>query len=186
MKRLLDIILVISSLPLTLPVSLAVAIAIKLESNGPALYWSNRVGKDNRIFRMPKFRSMLVDSPELAPEVFHDATSYITKVGNFIRHTSLDELPQLWSVLKGDMSLIGPRPPLYNETYLINLRTEKGVHVLLPGISGWAQINGRNNISIEEKVDFDTYYLHHQSIALDIKIIALTIIKVLKREDIVH
>ncbi len=162
---------------------------IKLTSKGPALYWSQRVGQNNDLFTMPKFRSMHVGTPQIATHLMNqqqNPNAYLTPIGSFIRKTSLDELPQLWSVLRGDMSVVGPRPALFNQDDLIALRTEKGVHVLKPGITGWAQINGRDELPIPEKVALDSYYLNHQSILLDIKIILLTAIKVLRRDNITH
>ena len=185
-KRLLDIVLILASLVIVLPVSILVAVAIKLDSPGPVLYWSPRVGKDNKIFMMPKFRSMIVGAPIVEAEKFTDASQYISKVGKFIRKTSLDELPQLWSVIKGDMSLVGPRPLLPIEKPILEARTKAGVHQLLPGISGWAQINGRTNITAHDKVALDIEYLHNQSVLLDIKIIFLAILKVVRQDDILH
>ena len=186
MKRLLDIALILISLPVMLPVALIVAIAIKLDSPGPALYWSERIGQNGKPFIMPKFRSMSVGAPVVEAEKFTNAGTYITKVGEFIRKTSLDEIPQFWSVLKGDMSLIGPRPLLPIETHVLELRKAAGVDKLLPGISGWAQINGRTNITGDEKAHLDIEYMQKQSLAFDLKIIFLTIIKVLRQDDIIH
>lgn len=162
---------------------------VKLTSPGPALYWSQRVGKNNMLFQMPKFRSMRVGTPQIATHLMNqqaDPNAFLTPVGSFIRKTSLDELPQLWSVLKGDMSVVGPRPALFNQDDLITLRTEKNVHTLKPGITGWAQVNGRDEIPIPQKVALDEYYLKHQSIWLDIKIICMTVIKVIRRDNITH
>lgn len=162
---------------------------VKLSSAGPALYWSQRVGRENQLFLMPKFRSMRIGTPQIATHLMNqqaDPDAYLTPVGSFIRKTSLDELPQLWSVLKGDMSIVGPRPALFNQDDLIRLRTEKQVHTLKPGITGWAQINGRDEIHIPTKVTLDAYYLSHQSLWLDFKIILLTILKVLRRDNITH
>ncbi|WP_287033884.1 sugar transferase [Methylophilus sp.] len=168
---------------------LLTTIAVRLTSKGDALYWSRRIGEGNTIFLMPKFRSMQVDTPQIATHLMNqqsDPNRFLTPIGSFIRKTSLDELPQLWSVLKGDMSLVGPRPALFNQDELINLRTEAGIHRLKPGITGWAQINGRDEIPIPKKVDLDKYYLVNQSLWLDFKIIALTAIKVLRRDNISH
>lgn len=186
MKRFLDIVLILVSLPIMLPVALIVAIAIKLDSPGPVLYWSERIGQNGRPFIMPKFRSMSVGAPIVEAEKFTNAGSYITKVGEFIRKTSLDEIPQFWSVLKGDMSLIGPRPLLPIETHVLKLRKEAGVDKLLPGISGWAQINGRTCISGDDKATLGIEYMRKRSLLFDIKIIVLTIWKVVKQDDIVH
>lgn len=186
MKRLLDIVLVLASLPVVLPVALIIAIAIKLDSPGPILYWSPRIGKNGKPFAMPKFRSMCIGAPVVEAEKFLTADHYITRVGAFIRKTSLDEIPQFWSVLIGDMSLIGPRPLLPIEKHVLRLRKAAGVDKLLPGISGWAQVNGRTCISGDDKAALDAEYLQKQSLLFDIKIIFLTILKVIRRDDIVH
>lgn len=186
MKRLLDIVLILASLPVVLPVALIVAIAIKVDSPGPVLYWSPRIGKNSKPFPMPKFRSMCIGAPRVSAEEFKTADHYITRVGAFIRKTSLDEIPQFWSVLIGDMSLIGPRPLLPIERHVLRLRRESGVDQLLPGISGWAQVNGRTCISGDDKAALDEEYLRKQSFLFDLKIIGLTILKVLKQDDIVH
>ena len=181
MKRLIDLILTsVAVLLLLLPV-LMVAVLVKLTSKGPVLYWSDSVGENNTIFRMPKFRSMKVDTPVVATHLLADPKSVLTPVGDFLRKSSLDELPQLWCIFKGDMSFVGPRPALFNQDDLITLRTEKGVHALVPGLTGWAQINGRDELPIPQKVALDVEYLHHQSLWLDIKIIWLTFIKVIKK-----
>ena len=159
---------------------------VKLTSKGSVLYWSDRVGKNNTIFKMPKFRSMKVDTPVVATHLLDDPKSVLTPVGDFLRKSSLDELPQLWCILKGDMSFVGPRPALFNQDDLITLRTEKGVHVLVPGLTGWAQINGRDELPIPHKVALDVEYLRHQSLWLDIKIIWLTFIKVIKKDGVSH
>ncbi|MDX1915681.1 MAG: sugar transferase [Methylophilus sp.] len=188
-KRLTDIALVIFTLPITLLLIIFTCLIVKLTSIGSALYWSQRVGINNTLFDMPKFRSMKTNTPALATHVLNqqtDPNQYLTPVGSFIRKTSLDELPQLWSVLKGDMSIVGPRPALFNQDDLIALRTEYGVHKLKPGITGWAQVNGRDEIPIPQKVALDVYYLKHQSFRLDCYIILLTLIKVLKRDNISH
>lgn len=163
-----------------------VAIAVRVTSQGPALYWSDRVGRHNRIFRMPKFRSMRVGTPAVATHLLSDARSHLTPIGSFLRKTSLDELPQLWSILKGDMSFVGPRPALFNQDDLIALRTEKGVHRLMPGLTGWAQVNGRDEIPIPQKVALDEEYLHRQSFWFDLLILWRTFIKVLRRDDVSH
>ncbi|PPD10975.1 MAG: lipid carrier--UDP-N-acetylgalactosaminyltransferase [Methylophilus sp.] len=188
-KRMFDIIGSLLLLLLLLAPILLTTIAVRLTSKGDALYWSRRIGEGNTIFLMPKFRSMQVDTPQIATHLMNqqsDPNRFLTPIGSFIRKTSLDELPQLWSVLKGDMSLVGPRPALFNQDELINLRTEAGIHRLKPGITGWAQINGRDEIPIPKKVDLDKYYLVNQSLWLDFKIIALTAIKVLRRDNISH
>jgi len=186
MKRLIDLILtLVAAVLLLLPV-LIVSLLVKLTSKGPVLYWSDRVGENNTIFKMPKFRSMVVDTPAVATHLLTDPKSFLTPVGDFLRKSSLDELPQLWSIIKGDMSFVGPRPALFNQDDLITLRTEKGVHALVPGLTGWAQINGRDELPIPQKVDLDVEYLHHQSLWLDIKIIWLTLIKVIKKDGVSH
>ena len=186
MKRLIDLIMtVVAMLFLVLPV-IMVSVLVKLTSKGPVLYWSDRVGKNNAIFKMPKFRSMKVDTPVIATHLLADAKRVMTPVGDFLRKSSLDELPQLWCILKGNMSFVGPRPALFNQDDLIALRTEKGVHAIVPGLTGWAQINGRDELPIPQKVALDVEYLHHQSLWLDIKIIWLTFIKVIKKEGVSH
>ena len=165
---------------------LVVAILIRSTSKGPSLYWSDRVGKNNKIFKMPKFRSMLIDAPTVATHLLDNPDAYLSPIGGFLRSTSLDELPQLFSVLKGDMSFVGPRPALYNQEDLIALRTEKGVHKLLPGITGWAQVNGRDELSIPDKVALDVEYLNRQSFWFDMKILWMTFLKVVKRDDVSH
>jgi len=188
-KRLLDILLTLIAVLLLSPLVLMTYLLVKLTSTGPALYWSQRVGRNNQLFSMPKFRSMRVGTPQIATHLMNQQSnpnSFLTPIGSFIRKTSLDELPQLWSVLKGDMSLVGPRPALFNQDDLVSLRTEQGVHTLKPGITGWAQINGRDEIPIPQKVALDAYYLAHQSVWLDFKIILLTAIKVLSRDNITH
>ncbi len=188
-KRMFDIIGSLLLLLLLLAPILLTTIAVRLTSKGDALYWSRRIGEGNTIFLMPKFRSMQVDTPQIATHLMNqqsDPNRFLTPIGSFIRKTSLDELPQLWSVLKGDMSLVGPRPALFNQDDLVSLRTEQGIHTLKPGITGWAQINGRDEIPIPQKVALDAYYLAHQSVWFDIKIILLTAIKVLRRDNITH
>jgi len=163
-----------------------VGLIVKLTSRGPALYWSDRVRVGNEIFKMPKFRTMRIDTPAFATHLLKEPDAYLTPIGPFLRKSSLDELPQLWSVLKGDMSFVGPRPALFNQDDLIALRTEKGVHRLIPGITGWAQINGRDDIPIPVKVFFDEYYLNHRSFAFDLYIILLTVLKVIRKEGVQH
>lgn len=186
MKRLFDLLLGLSAaLVLLLPVAL-VALAVRLTSKGPALYWSDRVGRDNRIFRMPKFRSMRVGTPAVATHLLQDPNAHLTPIGSFLRKSSLDELPQLWSILKGDMSFVGPRPALFNQDDLIALRTQRGVHHLLPGLTGWAQVNGRDELPIPEKVALDVEYLQRRSFLFDIGILWLTFVKVLRRDGVTH
>lgn len=186
MKRLFDLLIAIPLGLILLPLILATALAVKLTSKGPALYWSNRVGRNNEIFRMPKFRSMRVDTPAVATHLLNNPDAYLTPIGPFIRKSSLDELPQLWSILIGDMSFVGPRPALYNQDDLIALRTEKGVHKILPGLTGWAQVNGRDELPIPEKVRLDAEYLSRQSIAFDMRIMIMTARKVIQREGVSH
>ena len=159
---------------------------VRITSPGPILYWSDRVGRGNSIFKMPKFRSMRVGTPALATHLLTDPDSHLTPVGSFLRKSSLDELPQLWSIIKGNMSFVGPRPALYNQQDLIELRTQNGVHVLVPGLTGWAQVNGRDELPIPQKVAFDTEYLHRKSIVFDIRILFLTFLKVIMRNDVTH
>jgi O-antigen biosynthesis protein WbqP len=168
------------------PILLIVTILVRSTSKGPSLYWSNRVGKNNKIFKMPKFRSMLIDTPTVATHLLDNPDVYLSPIGGFLRRSSLDELPQLFSVLKGDMSFVGPRPALFNQDDLISLRTEKGVDKLLPGITGWAQVNGRDELSIPDKVALDVEYLNRQSFWFDIKILWMTFLKVVKRDGVSH
>jgi len=186
MKRMFDIFVSFCMAVLLLFPLLLIALSIKLTSKGPALYWSERVGKDNRIFKMPKFRTMRTDTPAVATHLLEDPDRYVTRIGRILRTTSLDELPQLFSILRGDMSFVGPRPALFNQEDLIALRTSKGIHRLPPGLTGWAQVNGRDELPIPVKVDFDHYYLLHQSFALDMKIILRTFLKVAFREGVTH
>ena len=186
MKIVFDIFLgCLAALILFVPV-LLVAMAVRLTSKGPALYWSDRVGRNNVIFKMPKFRSMRVGTPAVATHLLEDARSHLTPIGSFLRKSSLDELPQLWSILAGDMSFVGPRPALFNQRDLIALRTEKGVHALVPGLTGWAQVNGRDELPIAEKVKLDVAYLQRQSFWFDIYILWLTFIKVVRRDGVSH
>ena len=185
-KRLFDLVLALwVALVLALPVFL-VAIAVKATSPGPALYWSNRVGRHNRIFRMPKFRSMRIGTPAVATHLLTNPDAYLTPIGSFLRKSSLDELPQLWSILVGDMSFVGPRPALFNQDDLIALRTACGVHELTPGLTGWAQINGRDELPIPEKVRLDEEYLRRRSLMFDLQILWLTAVKVLRRDGVSH
>jgi O-antigen biosynthesis protein WbqP len=186
MKRLFDLLLALVAVAvLTVPV-LLVAVLVRLTSRGPALYWSDRVGRNNVIFKMPKFRSMRVGTPAVATHLLADARSHLTPIGSFLRKSSLDELPQLWSILAGDMSFVGPRPALFNQQDLIALRTEQGVHTLMPGLTGWAQVNGRDELPIPEKVKLDVAYLQRQSVWFDMRILWLTFLKVLKSDGVSH
>ena len=186
MKRLFDLILAILLILLLLIPFLLIAILIIVTSKGPVLYWSDRIGKNNKTFKMPKFRSMLINTPTLATHLLDNPDSYLSPIGRFLRTTSLDELPQLFCVLKDDMSFVGPRPALYNQNDLISLRTHKSVDKLLPGITGWAQVNGRDELSIPDKVLLDVEYLNRQSFWLDIKILWMTLLKVIKRDGVNH
>ena len=186
MKYIFDLLLGVVFFLLLSPLILLVAIAVSLSSKGPSLYFSDRVGKNNKIFKMPKFRSMLVGTPAVATHLLDNPDSYLSPIGGFLRRSSLDELPQLFSVLKGDMSFVGPRPALYNQDDLISLRTEKGVDKLLPGITGWAQVNGRDELSIPDKVALDVEYLNRQSFWFDVKILWMTFLKVFKRDNVSH
>ena len=163
-----------------------IAIAVRWTSIGPIFYWSDRVGRDNRIFKMPKFRSMRIGTPTVATHLLGNPDAHLTPIGSFLRRSSLDELPQLWSILVGDMSFVGPRPALFNQKDLIDLRNEAGVHALMPGLTGWAQVNGRDELPIPEKVKLDVVYLQQQSFWFDLRILWLTFIKVLKRDGVSH
>jgi O-antigen biosynthesis protein WbqP len=186
MKRVFDFLLaLVLSLALLLPF-LLVALLVKFTSPGPVVYWSDRVGRHNKIFKMPKFRTMRVDTPAVATHLLRDPGQYLTPIGSFLRKSSLDELPQLWSILRGDMSFVGPRPALFNQADLIELRSSCGVDKVLPGLTGWAQINGRDELPLREKVKLDSDYLDRQSFSLDLKIILLTFLKVAQRDGIVH
>ena len=165
---------------------LIIAVVVKSSSRGPVLYWSDRVGINNTIFSMPKFRTMRLNTPEMATHLMSDPDLYLTSFGSFLRKFSLDELPQLWSILKGNMSFIGPRPDLYNQDDLVDLRTKKGIHKLVPGITGWAQVNGRDDIPIPLKVEYDAYYMKNKSIILDFKIVWMTVVNVLRKRGIKH
>ena len=186
MKRLFDIFLgFFAAMVLALPITI-IAILVRLTSKGPALYWSDRIGRGNAIFRMPKFRSMRLGTPAVATHLLQDPKVYLTPIGSFLRKSSLDELPQLWSILVGDMSFVGPRPALFNQDDLIALRTERGVHELVPGLTGWAQVNGRDELPIPQKVELDVAYLQQRSFWFDLRIIWLTAVKVLKRDGVMH
>ena len=186
MKRIIDVALALCALAvLWLPI-VVVALAVRVTSRGPALYWSDRVGRHNRIFKMPKFRTMRMDTPAVATHLLDNPQAWLTPIGSFLRKTSLDELPQLWSILKGDMSFVGPRPALFNQDDLISLRTQHGVHELVPGLTGWAQINGRDELPIPQKVALDVEYLQRRSFMFDSQIIVMTAVKVLRRESVSH
>ena len=186
MKRAFDLVLaVMAAAVLAIPV-LLVALAVRLTSPGPALYWSDRVGRGNKIFKMPKFRSMRVGTPAVATHLLANPQAHLTPIGSFLRKSSLDELPQLWSILVGDMSFVGPRPALFNQHDLIALRTQSGVHELVPGLTGWAQINGRDELPIPAKVRLDVEYLQRQSLGFDLWILWQTFVKVLRRDGITH
>ena len=186
MKRLMDIALAAVAVLLLLIPLVLVAIAVRLTSPGPVLYWSDRVGRNNTIFRMPKFRSMRVGTPAVATHLLSNPESHLTPIGSFLRKSSLDELPQLWSIVVGDMSFVGPRPALFNQNDLIALRTQCGVHQLVPGLTGWAQINGRDELPIPQKVELDVEYLRRKSLLFDLKILFLTFWRVIMRSGITH
>lgn len=186
MKRLLDLaVALVAVVLLAIPI-LTLTMAVRLTSPGPALYWSERVGRYNRTFKMPKFRSMRIDAPAVATHLLQDPDQWLTPMGSFLRKSSLDEIPQLWSILKGEMSFVGPRPALFNQDDLIALRTEMGVHKLVPGLTGWAQINGRDELPIPLKVQLDAEYLQRRSLLFDIKILWMTSLKVLARDGVSH
>ncbi len=186
MKRILDLLLLcLTTFILIVPI-LLVAILVRLTSKGPILFWSERMGKDNTIFKMPKFRSMRVDTPLIASHMLTDTRSHLTPIGSFLRKSSMDELPQLWSILLGEMSFVGPRPALFNQHDLIDLRKRKGVNSLIPGLTGWAQVNGRDELSILQKVDLDAEYLQRQGFWFDIKILWMTFWKVILRDGVSH
>mgnify|MGYP000172680140 CR=1 FL=1 len=186
MKRLFDLaVALVAAMFLALRIVMT-ALAVRLTSPGPALYWSDRVGRHNRIFKMPKFRSMRIDTPAVATHLLQNPEQWLTPIGSFLRKSSLDELPQLWSILKGDMSFVGPRPALFNQDDLIALRTEKGVHELVPGLTGWAQVNGRDELPIPQKVQLDAEYLERRTLLFDMKILWLTALKVLARDGVSH
>ena len=185
-KRISDLLLALAAaVVLAVPV-LLVAVLVRLTSTGPALYWSDRVGRGNKIFKMPKFRSMRVGTPAVATHLLQEPGAYLTPIGSFLRKSSLDELPQLWSILVGDMSFVGPRPALFNQHDLIALRVQHGVDKLLPGLTGWAQVNGRDELPIPEKVELDVQYLQRQSLAFDVRILWMTFVKVLRRDGVSH
>ena len=186
MKRAFDFLVALAALIVFALPMLAIAVAVRATSKGPAIYWSDRVGRDNKLFRMPKFRSMRIDTPAVATHLLSDTTAWLTPVGGFLRKSSLDELPQLWSILVGDMSIVGPRPALFNQDDLIALRTEHGVHRLRPGLTGWAQVNGRDELPIARKAELDRDYLQRMSLGFDLRIIAITAAQVLGRRGVAH
>ena len=186
MKRVFDIVCATVLIVLVLPVCAVAMIAIRVSSKGPALYWSRRVGIHNSIFLMPKFRTMRMNTPAVATHLLMEPNRYLTPIGKFLRMSSIDELPQLYSILKGDMSFVGPRPALFNQDDLIALRTAQGVHRIVPGLTGWAQVNGRDELSIEAKVEFDSFYLQHRSFLFDLRIIGMTVRKVFISEGVRH
>jgi len=185
-KRVFDLVMAVVMLCFLIIPIFVIAVMVKCTSKGPVLYWSDRIGINNRIFKMPKFRTMKVNTPAVATHLMKNPENYLTPIGSLLRKYSLDELPQLYSVLKGDISFVGPRPALYNQDDLIGLRTQKGVHTIIPGITGWAQVNGRDELPIPVKVEFDEYYLENKSFAFDLKILWLTFIKVIKSENVTH
>jgi O-antigen biosynthesis protein WbqP len=186
LQRIFNILLALIALAILIIPILVISALVRVTSRGPAIHWSKRVGRKNSLFIMPKFRTMRVNTPQLATHLLNNGSSYLTPIGAFLRKTSLDELPQIWSVLKGDMNFVGPRPALFNQDDLIELRTKSSVHTLTPGITGWAQINGRDDISIEDKVKLDIYYLKNNSLFFDIRILFLTAFQVLLRKNISH
>ena len=186
MKRMVDLLLALAAVFILAVPVLLVALAVRLTSPGPALYWSDRVGRQNTLFKMPKFRSMCVGTPAVATHLLADPKAHLTPIGSFLRKSSLDELPQLWSILAGDMSFVGPRPALFNQLDLIELRTQYGVHELVPGLTGWAQINGRDELPIPDKVKLDVEYLQRQSLWLDVRILWMTFVKVIRRDGVAH
>jgi O-antigen biosynthesis protein WbqP len=186
MKRAFDLIVAFAAAAILAFPVFVVALAVRLTSPGPVLYWSDRVGRNNRIFKMPKFRSMRIDTPAVATHLLQNPDQWLTPIGSFLRKSSLDELPQIWSILKGDMSFVGPRPALFNQKDLITLRTQHDVHELVPGLTGWAQVNGRDELPISQKVQFDFEYLQRRSLAFDLKILWLTAMKVLIRDGVSH
>jgi len=186
MKRIVDLVVVVLAFHVLIVPLALIALAVRLTSQGPILYWSDRVGRDNRIFRMPKFRTMRLDTPTVATHLLVDPANWLTPTGAIMRKSSLDELPQLWSILIGDMTLVGPRPALFNQSDLIAMRTELGVHILTPGLTGWAQVNGRDELPIPQKVEFDAQYLSRQSFSFDMYILWLTFLKVVQGDGVTH
>lgn len=186
MKRLFDVLLAVVAVAILGIPMLVIAAAVRLTSRGPALYWSKRIGRHNQVFRMPKFRTMRIGTPPLATHLLSDANAYLTPIGRLLRRTSLDELPQFWSILRGEMSFVGPRPALFNQDDLIALRTERGVHELIPGLTGWAQINGRDDLSIPVKVELDAEYLRRRSLLTDMRILGLTAVRAVRGDGVAH
>lgn len=186
MKRLFDLVLGLMAAAVLLVPLVVVAVLVRLTSPGPALYWSDRVGRHNKIFKMPKFRTMQIGTPAVATHRLNNPEAYLTPIGSFLRKSSLDELPQLWSILMGDMSFVGPRPALFNQDDLIELRTQKDVHTLVPGLTGWAQVNGRDELPIPKKVELDVEYLRRQGFWFDLKILWFTFLKVVQRDGVSH
>ena len=186
MKRLFDLTFVFMAILCLVVPTLLISLAVIVTSRGPSLYWSDRVGRNNLIFKMPKFRSMRIGAPEVATHLLNDPSYWLTPIGSFLRSSSLDELPQLWSILLGDMCLVGPRPALFNQHDLINLRTELGIHILKPGLTGWAQVNGRDEMTINQKVKYDVEYLERMSLWFDFYILWLTFLRVIKRDGVSH
>ena len=186
MKRIFDLVIGLTALVVLVVPTVIEAILVKCTSKGSVIYWSDRVGRRNKVFRMPKFRTMQMDTPEMATHLMNTPDTYLSPIGRFLRRSSLDELPQLWSILKGDMSFVGPRPALFNQDDLIALRTKKGVDMLVPGLTGWAQVNGRDELPVPEKVALDLEYTERQSFWFDMKILWMTLLKVVKRDGISH
>ena len=186
MKRVTNLLLVLFAGIIFLLPAILVTLLVKITSKGPVLYWSDRVGQFNSIFKMPKFRSMKIDTPVVATHLLSDSKNALTPVGAFLRKSSLDELPQLWCILKGEMSFVGPRPALFNQDDMVRLRTQKGVHNLIPGLTGWAQVNGRDELTISQKVELDFEYMQRKSIWFDMKILGLTFLKVVSRDEVSH
>ena len=186
LKRIFDFWLALLATILLLPILLLVYLLVRITSPGPAIYWSDRIGKNNVVFRMPKFRSMKIDTPALATHLLQNPQSYLSPIGALLRKSSLDELPQLWSILKADMSFVGPRPALFNQIDLIELRNQYGVQFLVPGLTGWAQVNGRDELPISEKVKFDVQYFHRQSFLFDLKILWMTFLRVISKDGVSH
>ncbi len=186
LKRAFDLLVALLLIAMLVILIVVIALLVRLNSSGPAIYWSDRVGRGNRIFKMPKFRSMRIDTPAVATHLLQSPGQWLTPVGSFLRKSSLDELPQLWSILKGDMSFVGPRPALFNQDDLIALRTDAGIHELVPGLTGWAQVNGRDELPVPDKVKLDAEYLQRRSFGFDLWILWLTLLKVLRRDGVSH
>ena len=186
MKRLFDFVVSFFLVISLFPLAMFIALAIRLTSRGPAIHWSDRVGRNNTLFKMPKFRTMQIDTPAVATHLLTNPDQYLTPIGSFLRRSSLDELPQMWSILRGNMSFVGPRPALFNQNDLIALRTERGLHELVPGLTGWAQVNGRDDLSVAQKVYFDSEYLQRQSLCFDLRILCLSVLRVIGRHGVSH